>query len=228
MKKLSMFSLFSAVMLTAGSAFAGGGNLLGGTGSSAAAGTMYGGVSAGQATTNCMIYDAAHALTGKDVEKDCSTNGWKLYGGYKLTDMFAVEGGYYSLGDAQETLNTTDADGIEYDYKADGSASGLGLSAVASLPVVDNLEVFGKVGLMKWKSEGTLTAKGTAPNGATATKSSSTELDGTSPLLGVGASYKFTDNWGVRGEYERFKRTDIGDKDRNVDLLSVGATFSTL
>lgn len=227
MKKISMFSLFSVAMLTAGSAFAGGGSLLGGSGgSSMEVGTMYGGVSAGQATTNCMIYDFATYVdrtTGSpnaNHEKDCDTNGWKAYGGYKVTDNFAVEGGYYSLGDSKETLKAS-----EGTISSDGSASGLGLSAVASLPVVDKLEVFGKAGLMKWQSEGTIVV---TPTNSTTSQTASAEVDGTSLLLGVGASYKITDNLGVRGEYERFTRQDINEEDRDVGILSVGATFSTL
>ena len=226
MKQISKFSLFSAIMLTAGSAFAGGGALLGGSGGGMEIGTMYGGVGAGQATTNCMIYDfatyvyRASGTVGANHEKNCDTTGWKAYGGYKLTDNFAVEGGYYSLGDSKETL--TEAEGT---VSADGSASGLGLAAVASLPVVDNLEVFGKAGLMKWKSEGTVTV---TPVNSTTSKTVSAEVDGSSLLLGVGASYKFTDNLGVRGEYERFTRQDINNEDRDVGILSVGATFSTL
>ncbi|MEZ5450286.1 MAG: hypothetical protein R3E89_15400 [Thiolinea sp.] len=61
-----------------------------------AEGSLYGGGSFGRATTNCMIHDAFGA------DKDCSNNGWKVFGGYKITDMFAVEGGYYNLGDADE------------------------------------------------------------------------------------------------------------------------------
>lgn len=225
MKQISKFSLFSAIMLTAGSAFAGGGALLGGDGGGMEVGTMYGGVSAGQATTNCMIHDfvtyvdRAQGNAGADYQKDCDTNGWKVYGGYKVTDMIAVEGGYYSLGDSKETETVP-----EGTISADGSASGLGLSAVASLPVVENLEVFGKAGLMKWQSEGTIVA--TPVNGVS--KTATAEADGTSLLLGVGAHYKFTDNWGVRGEYERFTRQDINKEDRNVGIMSVGATFSTL
>lgn len=223
MKKLSMFSLFSAVMLTAGSAFAGGGNLLGGTGSSAAAGTMYGGASVGQATTACML---------KNTE-DCSSTGFKVYGGYRVTEMIAVEGGYYNLGSAEDKRTGSKvSNGYTFtDPSAEGEASGFGITGVVSLPVADNFEVFGKAGVMKWSSEGTLSADITDnANGQTCPKCTvgTVEKDGTSPLIGVGAGYKFNDNWGVRGEYEHFNRKDAEDKDEGVSILSVGATFSTL
>ncbi len=226
MKQISKFSLFSAIMLTAGSAFAGGGALLGGDGGGMEVGTMYGGGSVGQATTDCMMNDT----------ESCNSTGFKLYGGYKITDMFAVEGGYYSLGTMEESLKgsytKTDEDGNTYtitDPSAEGEATGFGISAVASLPVADNFELFGKAGAMMWKSEATVTATITdTTTGRTVKGTDIAEKDGTSLLLGVGASYKVSDNWGVRGEYEHFKRQDLADEDHNVGIVSVGATFSTL
>lgn len=230
MKKISMFSLFSAVMLTAGSAFAGGGALLGGSGGGMEVGTMYGGVSAGQATTNCMMNDGK-LIAG---DKDCRNPGWKVYGGYKVTDMFSVEGGYYNLGSTDETLKGSVTKGAYTitDPSVEGEASGVGLTAVASLPVADNFEVFGKAGAMFWKSEATVKVASVTENatGITCQPNCTTQTskDGTSPLLGVGASYKINDNFGVRGEYEYFQRQDVYDQDRDVGVMSIGATFSTL
>lgn len=221
MKKISMFSLLSAMLMTAGSAFAGGGALLGGSGDSMEVGTMYGGASIGQATTDCMINDT----------ESCNSSGFKAYGGYKVTDMFAVEGGYYNLGTMEESVTTSYTKG-QYTISnpsAEGEASGFGISAVASVPVVDNFEVFGKAGAMMWKSEAVV--KATVTDTTTGQSGSGTDIaekDGTSLLLGVGANYKVNDNWGIRGEYEHFKRQDMADEDHNVGIVSVGATFSTL
>lgn len=231
MKKLSVFSLFSAAMLTAGSAFAGGGALLGGSGGGMEVGTMYGGVSAGQATTNCMMNDGK-LLAG---DEDCSNPGWKIYGGYKLTDILSVEGGYYNLGSSEESItgSVTKGDYTMTDISAEGKASGLGVTAVASIPIMDNFEVFGKAGAMVWQSDATVTAE-TITNNTTGTTcpssacTATTDKNGTSPLVGVGASYKINDNFGVRGEYEHFQRQDVFDEDRDVSIMSVGATFSTL
>ncbi|TXH71200.1 MAG: hypothetical protein E6Q83_03085 [Thiothrix sp.] len=221
MKKISMFSLLSAAMLTAGSAFAGGGALLGGSGGGMEVGTMYGGASVGKATTDCMMKD----------ENECSSTGFKVYGGYKVADMLAIEGGYYNLGSMEESIKGSTVQG-QYtitDPQAEGKANGFGLAAVASVPVVDNFEVFGKAGAMFWKSEATVKATVTNTNsGQSAVATDIAEKDGTSLLLGVGASYKVNENWGVRGEYEHFKRQDLNDQDHDVGVMSVGATFSTL
>lgn len=155
------------------------------------AGTFYAGVSAGKAEADC---------SGTTI--NCDSTGWKLFGGYKVTPNIAVEGGYYSLVNAKEDVapNTT----------AEVTASGLGLAGVASYPVGDNFEVFGKAGAMKWEAEGKLTGFATQKD------------EGTDILLGAGATYKINENFGIRGEYENVG----GDLDAN--MYSIGATFSSL
>ncbi|MBU0656324.1 MAG: outer membrane beta-barrel protein [Gammaproteobacteria bacterium] len=151
------------------------------------AGTFYAGVSAGQAEVDC---------------DNCDSTGWKLFGGYKVTPNIAVEGGYYSLVNAEETV----APGVD----AEVTASGLGLAGVASLPVADDLELFGKAGVMRWDAERKVTGFPTD------------KADGTDLLLGAGATYMVGDNWGIRGEYE-----NVGG-DLDASMYSVGATFSSL
>ncbi|PID49092.1 MAG: hypothetical protein CR991_08375 [Proteobacteria bacterium] len=228
MKHKLTLSIFAAMMtLTTGNALAGGASLLGGSGASnMEEGAMYGGASLGQAKTNCIMAD------GFQYEEDCNTSGWKVFGGYKITDMIAVEGGYHNLGESEENLTRSgltvkQGDGKEtpVDSKiAKGKATGLSLSGVLTMPVMDNLEVMGKAGVMKWSSEADTYAM---KNGVTAVGPSK-EVDGTSFLWGVGASYKITDNWGVRGEYEGFTREDIHGKEHDVRILSAGAVYSTL
>ncbi len=134
---------------------------------------------------------------------DCKGNGWKLFGGYKFTPNVGVEGGYYRLfrrdgtsGNDYVTLNAT----------------GMALSAVGSMPLNSQTEVFGKAGFMTWDLNGKLT------NGV---DSGQVNSGGTDVLLGVGAGYKLTENWGIRGEYEH-----VGG-DLKAGIYSVGTTFST-
>lgn len=225
---LSLFSM--ALAATASNAFAGGAALLGGSGgSNMSAGSLYGGGSLGQATTNCMMADY------QGVEEDCSTMGWKAFGGYKFTDMIAVEAGYYALGESDEsladddlTVNVPDGkDGfIEQDVDsihATGKANGIGLMGVVTMPVMDKLEVMGKAGVMKWSSEAETHAilDGKTIDGPTE------EVDSTGFLWGIGAAYQLTNNWGVRGEYESFTREDIYGEEHDVGIVSAGATYST-
>jgi OOP family OmpA-OmpF porin len=212
MKKTIISAVMSAALLSMGSAFAGGGNLFGGSGeSSMADGSFYGGASIGQASYRCTME-----------EDDCKNDGWKVFGGYKFTDNMAIEAGYYNLGEEEADYDT--------DYgkmHASAKASGIGVTGVYSQPLADNFEVFGKLGAMFWNAEGELSQY----SGDTKLTASDEE-DGTSVLFGLGASYQFNDNWGVRGEWERYtaeyEDVDKGtDTEEDIDILSAGVTFST-
>lgn len=212
MKKIILSTVVAAAMLSMGSAFAGGGSLFGGSDeSSMSEGAFYGGGSVGQATYRCTMSD-----------DDCSNDGWKIFGGYKINQNMAVEAGYYNLGEEEADYDT--------DYgkmHATGKASGIGVTGVYSQPVAENFEVFGKLGAMFWNVEGE------ASHVVEGTKISATdEEDGTSVLFGLGAAYKFNDNWGIRGEWERYtaeyEDVDAGkDSEEDIDILSAGVTFST-
>lgn len=154
-------------------------------------GTIYGGASAGKADAEC-----------SDTSIDCKSTGWKLFGGYKLSPNLAVEGGYYSLGTAKEE--------VQPGTTAEVSASGVGMTGVASYPVADEVDMFAKGGIMMWEAEGKVTGFPTQKE------------DGTDLLLGVGAAYKLDNNWGIRGEYEH-----VGG-DLKANMYSIGATFSSL
>nr|CAA6821647.1 MAG: Unknown protein [uncultured Thiotrichaceae bacterium] len=213
MKKIILSAAVAAAMLSTGSAFAGGGSLFGSSSKTSMedSGGIYMGGSIGQASYRCTMSD-----------DDCKNDGWKIFGGYKINQNMAVEAGYYNLGEEEADYDT--------DYgkmHATGKASGIGVAGVYSQPVADNLEVFGKLGAMFW------TVEGEASQEVGGTKVSITdEEDGTSVLFGLGASYKFDDNWGIRGEWERYTAEyedidDGKDSEEDIDVLSVGATFST-
>ncbi|HPE60579.1 MAG: outer membrane beta-barrel protein [Thiothrix sp.] len=237
MKKSLFFTLLSTAFLSISAAHAGGGSIFG---EDMGGGGMYVGGSYGQATTNCMLSDlsSASAGSGNDLssygipyEDDCSNNGWKIYGGYKITDNLAIEGGYYNLGEADESH------AVGYDdpktgatlnsIQATGKASGIALSGVYSYPVMDNLKIMGKAGIIKWKSEGDLDGTATIDGTSVSGRLESAEADGTSLLLGAGAQYDFDQNWGVRGEYEYFKREDFAGEERDVSILSAGVVYNT-
>ncbi|MBK8454743.1 MAG: porin family protein [Thiofilum sp.] len=152
----------------------------------------------------------AGASMGKqtgDVADTCDANewdcyAWKLYGGYKFNQTFGVEGNYYHLLDEE----------VEAQGKTPSSShktTGYSVAATASMPVMEKAEVFGKLGMFSTETE-------------VQSNSVTTTTDDKGALFGVGAGYKFTNNLGIRGEYEHFK----GDNTSN-GLLTGGVTFST-
>ncbi|HPQ97131.1 MAG TPA: hypothetical protein PLN94_16265, partial [Thiolinea sp.] len=133
MKKSLFFTLLSTALFSISTAHAGGGSIFG---EGLGGGGMYVGGNYGQATTNCMLSDlsSAYASVSSDPsedlanygiphEEDCSNPGWKVYGGYKIMDNLAIEGGYYNLGDTDESFAASDGKNSA-SIQATGEASG--------------------------------------------------------------------------------------------------------
>lgn len=185
-----------AIALSTSSAWAGGlaGLGLGSSSGSGADSGFYAGFGAGKSTG-----DQADACDANDWK----CYNWKAYGGYQVNQTFGVEGNYYNLLDEEA------ADG------ASTKSTAYSVAATAGMPVMEGARVFGKVGMYS-----STTDKETIDTKTSEKITTSTDDKGT--LFGVGASYKFTSNLGVRGEYEHFK----GDETSS-GIVSGGLTFST-
>lgn len=136
-----------------------------------------------------------------------SDKSWKAYAGVRMNDNLVLEGGYVDFGKQSGTTSTG---------AISQQATAFTATGVASVPLTDQIEAFGKAGVARWTVE--QTAAGTA-----------TESTGTDVLVGIGANYDLGDNMGVRAEWERYK--DIGNQDSHagdIDLMSLGFTFSSL
>jgi hypothetical protein len=86
--------------------------------------------------------------------------------------------------------------------------------ALQSLNRGDHFDITAKVGYFVWKSKTSLF------NPAIGTLSQ--DDDGSDPMIGIGARYRFSDRISFRGEYEHF--SDIDDEDGS--LLSLGFAYS--
>lgn len=146
------------------------------------------------------------ALCGTLQNCDSSTKGWKLFAGIRMNDNVMLEGGYVNFGEQ----HAKDANG-EVTQKATAFTT----AALATYPMNEQIELFGKAGLARW------TDKYTDSTGSNTNK-------GTDVLVGVGANYDIGDNMGIRTEWERFKGIGTATQKGDVDLLSVGLTFSSL
>ena len=143
--------------------------------------------------------------------QDCSNNdkNWKLFAGMRLNENIVLEGGYANLGTLQG--KDTSGNAVSQDTTA------FTVAGVAGFLLNDQIEVFGKAGAARWS------AKHHSASG-------DDKETGTDVLVGAGANYDLGDNMGIRAEWERFK--DVGkpslDTSGDIDLLSVGVTFSSL
>jgi OOP family OmpA-OmpF porin len=123
---------------------------------------------------------------------DGSDTAFKLFGGYRMNQYFATELEYIDGGKPDDS-------GFEIDI------SGFNLSVLGSWPVTEQFDVFAKLGVLFWDAE----ARGFG------------DESGEDFSYGIGADFKFGDNWAIRGEYQRF---EIEDTD-TADLVSLGVYF---
>ena len=126
---------------------------------------------------------------------DKEDTGWKLFGGYQFNRNVAIEGGYVDLGRAIFPGTSLES-------------TALTLSAVGSLPMTDQFAFTGKLGIA-W-AETDVAGFGTR--------------DSTDPVYGLGLRYDFNKQFGVRGEWERFRLNGsplVGKFD--ADLFSINA-----
>lgn len=149
-------------------------------------------------------------------DASCKDSGiaYKLYGGVRLNPMFGIEGGYRSFNDTE----ISGKDGSGNPTSLDKSISGFDVEAVGFFPVTQDIELFGKAGLMKWsqdteKKETIQTVK--------------KEESGVGLILGGGAHYQMNDNIAFRGEWERvFSTGGENSSKTNIDMVTAGITFS--
>ena len=184
---------------------------------------FYVGLSFGQSKVNFEDSDvpSVGGATASSISKDESDSGFKLYGGYRFTRNFALEGGWADLGSFRATRNVT-APAVG-SFTAEIESSGPFIDAVGIIPL-QQFALFGKLGAMYATTETTFSTTGAvilAPGVPRSSDDSELEFK-----FGLGASYSFTRNFAIRAEYERF--FDVGTSDTgegDIDLISIGIVF---
>jgi len=163
---------------------------------------FYLGAGVGQMTTDVDDYDF-----------DESDFGFKLFGGYKFLPWLSVEGAYVNGGEPEDKF-----DCFGYDCRESVEVTSLVAAAVFTLPIGDNFELFIKPGLAYWDSTTHLRVLG---------EHYSADDSGSAFFLGGGAGFNFSENFGVRLEYEWFEVAPEYDSDNNefVDEYDASAAF---
>ena len=152
----------------------------------AGAGDTYGGATLGNATPDSSGFDSAI--------------GWRIFGGYKLNEVLAVEGGYTSFGE----MDGPDVLGFSTSIEP----TGFEVAAVGSFPINSQLSLFGRVGLLAWDFQVNVSGLG------------SDSTTGTDVFFGLGGQYEISGNLAVRAGWDRYTIED-GD----IDFLSASAVF---
>ena len=165
-----------------------------------------------------------NSLSGFQSGSNESDTAWKIYGGYRFTTNVAAEFFYANLGKFSNSASGTAAPGpSSIKLSSDLKITGFGAAALIGIPLGDQWNVFAKPGLLYWDAK--LTSTLTQDS---ATNSGSLDKKGTSPSLGVGTDYAFTDRFSARFEVERF--FNVGDKNTtdksNVNIFALSVQFT--
>jgi hypothetical protein len=141
--------------------------------------------------------------TGNLNDFEIDDTSWKLIGGFRPIDNFAVELNYMDLGD--ESRSTPAGN-----FSAEGKA--YAAYAVGFIPV-GPVDLFAKGGLVRWESKASFSGLG----------GFRLDDDGTEFGYGAGVQVRLG-SLGARLEYEQF---DVENTD-GVELLSLGVTWTFL
>lgn len=182
----------------------------------------YGGASLGQ--SRAKIHNeriaaglGASGLTMDSISADNRDLGFKLFAGHKFNPNFALEGGYFNLGEFGFTATTTPAG----TYTGAIKFQGLNLDALGILPLTDRFSVFGRVGLTYTEGKNNYSS-----TGAVTVSDPNPKKRDANYKLGLGVQYDLTESLGVRGEWERYRVNDAIGNDGDVDMYLLGLVYT--
>jgi len=179
----------------------------------------YGGLNIGQ--TDESINDGAIAnneigggLTS--LTDDHRDNGYKLFAGYQLNDNFALEGGYFDLGQFGSRAVKDQVGALKTRTKT----KGFNFDLVGSLPMTEKLSAFARAGVHYSEVKDRFQGSG----GVIVTDRHRRNRD-VNFKWGGGLQYDFTQKFGMRLEAERYAINDVMDNNGSINLYSLGALY---
>lgn len=145
------------------------------------------------------------------------SNQWRLQLGYGLSENFAVEAGYIDFGKSKYSASYSGGSA-----SGELKSGGFDLALLGILPVSEEFSLFGKLGVVAANTKSSLTATGSGS--AASGKDSAREV---LPLVGLGVSYKLSDNLDLRSEYDRVSGLGKSGKTGTMDsnMLSIGLAY---
>jgi OOP family OmpA-OmpF porin len=181
----------------------------------------YGGVSVGQSQakidderiTSSLLQGGLTTTSINDRDRD---TGYKLYGGYQFNKYFALEGGYFDLGEFGFTANTVPLGTLNGNIKL----RGVNFDLIGILPISEKFSAFGRVGVNHAEAKDSFTGTGAV----TVLNPNPSKRD-TNYKVGLGLQYDFTGPFALRAEVERYRINDAVGNKGDIDLFSVGLIY---
>lgn len=134
---------------------------------------------------------------------------YKLYGGYRVTENFGVEGGYARLGRVSQWTSAYGVSRLQ-----SGSGQAVYAAATARLPLGDAFALNGRLGV----AYGRISGDDNWASGNQRFSGNSTGL-----MAGFGAEYRVTKNLAVTADYDYFGKLS---KQAKGGMLTVGVKAS--
>jgi OmpA-OmpF porin, OOP family len=138
------------------------------------------------------------------IDCDKKDTSFRIFGGYQFTPNIAAELGYTDLGKLKVDLGPFGS--------GDVSATAWDLSGVFTWPIANQFGVFGRIGFARVEAK-----PGGVLGGDSETKTGLT--------WGLGGSYDFNRNLGLRLEFQRFRADAGGGDTADIDNLSLGVVW---
>jgi len=158
--------------------------------------------------------------TGRDF--DGSDFAFKILGGWQWNKYIAFEAEYFDGGNPDDKFDFSYSDPeVEFDGQltVEAETTGWIFSALGIWPLGDSFNLFAKLGFVMWDVEGRGVIK--VPDFDIQESGSLGSESGTDFAWGLGGTWNFTDNMGVRAEYQQFEL----DEFNNVNLASASFIY---
>jgi OOP family OmpA-OmpF porin len=185
MRKLLLLATFGLVTFT----------------SAVAAGEVYIGLAAGRTSFKDTALSSSFSA---------NDTGYKVFVGYEVWRVFAVELGYTDHGDFDDVDNADPANPVTLNAESQSIA----LWGVGILPATPRLSLWGKLGYAQTDVDGR--ASDTMMNTATF------DVSDQNVAWGFGLGYNFTSKWAMTLEFESYST----DSDTDVELGSLGFHYT--
>jgi len=142
--------------------------------------------------------------------------GYKLFGGYQFSRYFALEGGYFDLGEFGFTATTSPPGTLDGDMRL----RGVNLDALGILPFTDRFSAFARVGVNYAEAKDHFSG-----SGSVIVPDPDRDERATNYKFGLGLQYDITEALGLRAEAERYRINDAVGNKGDIDLFSIGLVY---
>lgn len=181
----------------------------------------YGGANVGESRAKIddqRIIDglAASGYSTTSMHNESNSTGFKIFGGYQFNRYFALEGGYFDLGQFGFAARTVPA-GV---LNGNARFNGLNIDAVGILPVTQRFSLFGRAGVDYAQAQDTF-----GGTGAITALNPTPHTWGTHYDFGAGLQYAVTKSVDVRAEAERYRLNDAVGNMGDIDVFSLGVIY---